>query len=220
MSRSATNNRSNPLKRNWRGPEEDSSFAAVCGSAAPAVTAGNTIRVESTSPLKADLVLKVAFIKSLPIASRPFLTPLAESALCKFATFFYADEKAKETKFNPSYVPSSAKKLGIVLQAMPEEQESQGFKALRNELTADLKKFRSMITKEYVLKVSDMNVNAKRMRYHTAICKWMRGQAQAFLAQQGIKNYSKDVPIIDLIPKHQVDILVPLGVTTKKFLAA
>jgi hypothetical protein len=80
-------------------------------------------------------------------------------------------------KSDPSYVPSSAKNLGIVLQAMLEVQESQGFKALRNKLIADLEKFRSMITKEYVLKVSDMNVNAKRMRYHTAICKWMQGLA-------------------------------------------
>jgi hypothetical protein len=115
MSRSATNNRSNPLKHNRHGPEEDGGFAAVGSCAAPAVTAGNTIHVESTSPLKAALVLKVAFIESLPITSRPFLTPLAESALRKFATFFYADEKAKETKSDPSYVPSSAKKLGIVL---------------------------------------------------------------------------------------------------------
>jgi hypothetical protein len=139
--------------------------------------------VESTSPLKAALVLKVAFIELLPITSRPFLTPLAESNLCKFATFFYADEKAKETKSDPSYVPSSAKKLGIVLQARPEVQESQGFKALCNKLTADLEKFQSMITKEYILKVSDMSVNAKRTRYHTAICKWMQSLAQAFLAQ-------------------------------------
>ncbi len=80
-----------------------------------AVTAGNTICVESTFPLKAALVLKVAFIELLPIASCPFLTPIAESALRKFATFFYADEKAKETNSNPSYVSSSAKKLGIVL---------------------------------------------------------------------------------------------------------
>jgi hypothetical protein len=133
--------------------------------------------VESTSPLKIPLVLKLAFIELLSIASRLFLTPLAESALHKFATFFYADEKAKEMKSDPSYVPSSAKNLGIVLQAMLEVQESQGFKALRNKLIADLEKFQSMITKEYVLKVSNMNVNAKRMRYHTAICKWMQGLA-------------------------------------------
>jgi hypothetical protein len=118
MSRSATNNRSNPSKRNWRSPEEDGNFAAVSGSAAPAITAGNTIRVESTSPLKAALVLKVTFIELLPIASCPFLTPLTESTLREFATFFYADEKAKETKSDLSYVPSSAKKLGIFLQTI------------------------------------------------------------------------------------------------------
>jgi hypothetical protein len=171
MSRSVTNNRSNPSKCNRHGPEEDGGFAPVSGSAAPAVTAGNTICVENPSPLKTALVLKVAFIEFLPIASHPFLTPLAESALREFATFFYADIKTKETKSDPSYVPTSAKKLGIVLQAMPKVQESQGFKALRNELATDLEKFHSMITKEYVLMVSDMNVNAKRTQYHTAICK-------------------------------------------------
>jgi hypothetical protein len=54
---------------------------------------------------------------------------------------------------------------------MPEVQESQGFKTLRKELTADLEKFRSMITKEYILKVSDLNVATKKMRYHVAVCK-------------------------------------------------
>ena len=174
----------------------------------------------SISPLKAALVLKVTFIESLPIASRPFLTPLAESALREFAAFFYADEKAKETKSDPSYVPSSAKKLGIVLQAMPEVQESQGFKTLRNGLTADLEKFRIFITKEYIIKANDLNVAAKKMRYHVAVCKWMRGLAQAFTAQQGVNNYSEVVAIIDLIAKHRDDILVPLGMTTKTFLAA
>ena len=129
MSRSATKN-SSPSKRSRRAPEEDGGCAAAGGSPARADTAGDTTSVPSISPLKAALVLKVTFIESLPIASRPFLTPLAESALREFAAFFYADEKAKETKSDPSYVPSSAKKLGIVLQAMPEVQESQGFVAV------------------------------------------------------------------------------------------
>ncbi len=48
----------------------------------------------------------------------------------------------------------------------------------------------------------------------------MQGLAQAFTAQQGVNNYSEDVAIIDLITKHRDDILVPLGMTTKTFLAA
>ena len=128
------------------------------GFAATPDAAGNTKKEGSTSPLSAALVLKATFIESLPKASRPFLTPLAESALREFASHFYAEEKAKETKSDPNYVPSSAKKLGIVLQAMPEVQESQGFKALRNNLTADLEKFRAMITQEYILKANDMNI--------------------------------------------------------------
>ena len=77
-----------------------------------------------------------------------------------------------------------------------------------------------MITKEYIIKVSNLNIATKKMRYHVAICKWMQGLAQVFTAQQGVKNYSKDVAIINLITKHRDDILVPLGMTTKTFLAA
>jgi hypothetical protein len=85
-------------------------------------------------------VLKVNFIELLPIVSHPFVTPLAKSALRKLACLFYAEEKAKETKSDPSYVSSSVKKLEIVLQGMPEVQESQGLKTLCNNLTEDLEK--------------------------------------------------------------------------------
>jgi hypothetical protein len=118
--------------------------------------------VETISPLSAALVLKVNFIESLPLASHPFLTSLTESALRKFACHFYAEKKAKEAKSDPNYVSNSAKKLRIVLQAMPEVQESQGFKALRNDLAAELEKFRLMITQEYVLKANNLNVDAKK----------------------------------------------------------
>jgi hypothetical protein len=57
---------------------------------------------------------------------------------------------------------------------MPEVHESKGFKTLHNNLTADLEKYRAMITQEYVLKANDLNVEAKRTRYYTAICKWIR----------------------------------------------
>jgi len=228
MSGSATV-RVSPSKRSRRS--NDNGSAAVGGSAAngsavgggSAATpdaAGNTKKVATVSPLSAALVLKVTFIESLPIASRPFLTPLAESALREFACLFYAEEKVKETKSNPNYVSSSAKKLGIVLQAMPEVQASQGFKALRNNLTADLEKFQEMITQEYVLKANDLNVEAKRTRYYTAICKWIRGLAQAFIAQQNIYNYNEDVAVLDLIAGNQDDILVSLGIPLPKFLAA
>jgi hypothetical protein len=85
-------------------------------------------------------VLKVNFIELLPIVSCLFLTPLAKSALHEFACLFYAEKWAKETKSDPSYVSSSIQKLEIVLQAMPEVQERQGFKTLRNNPTMDLEK--------------------------------------------------------------------------------
>ena len=52
-----------------------------------------------------------------------------------------------------------------------------------------------MITLEYVLKANDLNVKAKRTRYYTANCKWIRGLAQAFIVQQNIYNYSEDVAV-------------------------
>jgi hypothetical protein len=141
-------------------------------------------------------VLKVNFIELLPIASPPFLTPLAKSALSEFACFFYAAEKAKETKSDPSFISSFVKKLEIVLQAIPKVQENQGFKALRNNLTVDLEKNCAMIMQNYVLKVNNMNVEAKRERYRAAICKWIHGLAQTFITQHSINNYNEDVAVM------------------------
>jgi hypothetical protein len=77
-----------------------------------------------------------------------------------------------------------------------------------------------MITQEYILKANDMNVEAKRSRYNAAICKWIRGLAQAFIAQQNIYNYNEDVAVLDLIAGNQDDILVLLGIPLPKFIAA
>jgi hypothetical protein len=112
------------------------------------------------------------------------------------------------------------KKPWIVLQAMPEVKESQGFKTLCNNLTADLEKMYAMILQDYVLKANDMNIEAKRERYCAAICKWIGGLAQAFIVQQDVNNYNEDVAVMDLIASAQDNILVPLGITLPKFLAA
>ena len=222
--------RRSPSKRTRRN--NDSGCAAAIGgsaangsavggsSAASLDTAGNINSDGILSPLKAALMLKATSLESLPIASRPFLIPLAESVLREFATLFYAEDKAIETKSDPNYVSSSAKKLNIVLQAMPEVQESQGFKTLRSDLTADLEAFRAKITKDYVLKANDMNVEAKRTRFHHAICKWMRGLAAAFIAQTGVNSYNEDVAVMDLIAAHQDDVLGSLAIPLPTFLAA
>jgi hypothetical protein len=103
---------------------------------------------------------------------------------------------------------------------MPEVQESQGFKTLRSNLTADLEKFPAMITTEYVLKANDLNVEAKKIRYFTAVCKWIRGLAQVFIAQKNIRNYSEDVAVLDLIASNQDKVLASLGIPLPNFLAA
>jgi hypothetical protein len=77
-----------------------------------------------------------------------------------------------------------------------------------------------MIMQDYVLKVDNMNVEAKRERYRASICKWIHGLAQAFIPQHGINNYNEDVAVMDLIASALDNILVPLGITLPKFLAA
>jgi hypothetical protein len=74
--------------------------------------------------------------------------------------------------------------------------------------------------KEYVLKANDMNVKAKRTRYHFAICKWIRGLAVAFVVQQGISNYNEDVVVMDLLASSQYEILALLAIPLQNFLAA
>jgi hypothetical protein len=89
------NQRRNPSKHTQQGNDSGSAAngSAVGGSsAAPSDAADNTNQAGNTYPLKAALVLKVNFIELLPIASRPFLTPLAKSTLREFACHFYAEE--------------------------------------------------------------------------------------------------------------------------------
>jgi hypothetical protein len=98
-------------------------------------------------------------------------------------------------------------------------QESQAFTTLRDELTADLEKFRMHVTRTYVLVASDMTVDAMKTRYHASICKWIRGIATVFIAQQGIENYNEDAAIMDIIAIDQDTLLVPLGLTIPQFLS-
>jgi hypothetical protein len=77
-----------------------------------------------------------------------------------------------------------------------------------------------MIMQEYGIKANNLNVNAKRTRYYAAICKWIRGLTQAFIAQQNIYNYNNNIAMLDLIAGNQDDILVLLGIPLPKFLAA
>ena len=58
-----------------------------------------------------------------------------------------------------------------------------------------------------------------KTQYHTSICKWIRGLATVFIAQQGIKNYNGDVAIMDIIAINQDALLVPVGLTIPQFLA-
>ena len=110
---------------------------------------------------------------SLHLMSQPFLQPLSTSVLSKFATAYYAEAKHNETRSDQNYVSESVKGLGFLLQGLPEVEQSEGFKALRNDFTIDLEKFRMSIInyEKYVFPLNDLNVEAKRHRFHIALCK-------------------------------------------------
>ena len=165
-------------------------------------------------------MLKDKFIESLHIMSQPFLQPLATSVLSKFATAYYADEKHKETKSDQNYVSKAVKALGFPLQGLPEVEQSEGFKALRNDFTIDLEKFRMSIMQNYVFPVNDLNVEAKKNQFYIAFCKLLRGLATIYIAQCGITGYPEDVAIADLIAAKSDTVLVPIGLNTKQFLKA
>ena len=197
----------------------DSGSAAVGGSAAPTENAGNTNNaLKSKTPLQAALVSQKLSFASLPKVSHPFLMPIAEKTLREFATYYYAKEKANGTKSNPNYVASSARKLNIVLSTESNEQESQAFKTLRDDLTARLEEFRIEITRDYVIKAADITVNAKKTKFHAAICKWIRLVAKTFIVQHDIRGYNEDIAIIDLLMMKRDDLLCPLGLNLKEFL--
>ncbi len=122
--------------------------------------------------------------------SQPFLQPLATSVLSKFATVFYANEKHNKTKSDQNYVSKSIKALGFALQGLPEVEQSEGFEALHNDFTNDLKNFRTSIMQKYVFLVNDLNVKAKKHQFYIAFCKLLRGLATIYIVKCGINSLS------------------------------
>ncbi len=152
--------------------------------------------------------------------SQPFLTPLATSVLSKLATAYYAKEKHKETKLDQNYISKAIKIIGFPLQGLPEVEQSKGFKALHNEFTIDLEKYRKSIMQKYIFKVNNLNIKAKKNQFHITICKLLHGLATIYIAQCGIVNYRKAVAIADLILAKNDTVLLPLNMDLKKFLKA
>jgi hypothetical protein len=151
---------------------------------------------------------------------QPFLQPLTTSVLIKFATVYYANKKHKETKLDQNYVSKSNKASGFPLQELPEVEQSKGFKALHNIFTIDLKKFCMSIMQKYVFPVNDLNGKAKTHHFYITFCQLLRGLVPIFIAQCGIRGYSKDTAITNLVAAKNDTILVPINMNTKQFLKA
>jgi hypothetical protein len=92
-------------------------------------------------------------------------------------------------KLDQNYVSKAIKTLGFPLQRLPEVEQSKGFKAQCNDFTIDLEKFHKSIMQNYIFKVNDLNIEAKKNQFHIAICKLLRGLTTIYIAQCGIVNY-------------------------------
>jgi hypothetical protein len=81
-----------------------------------------------------------------------------------------------------------------------------------------LEEFRIEITRDYVIKAADITVDAKKTKFHAAICKWIRLVAKTLIVQHDIRGYNEDVAIVDLLMMKRDDLLCPLGLNLKEFL--
>ena len=61
-------------------------------------------------------------------------------------------------------------------------------------------------------------MDAKKTKFHAAICKWIRLVAKTFIVQHDIRGYNEDVAIVDLLMMKRDDLLCPLGLNLKEFL--
>jgi hypothetical protein len=72
----------------------------------------------------------------------------------------------------------------------------------------------------YIFKVNNLNVKAKKHQFHIAICKLLCGLATIYIAQCGIVNCPKEVAIANFIAAKNDTVLIPLNMDLKKFLKA
>ena len=179
----------------------------------------NSPAEKEATPLREALKLSLEYIATLHIGLTTFLSTLAEQCLKDYAVYFYAHEKNKGMRLDPTQVPTSIKKIRLTLHPLEEVKESEDFMALHTQLVAETEALQRKWTTEYAMVVDTWNCNALRRRCHFSICKKLRNAAKAFIAQTGIQKYSEDAAIIDLISTSRNTILTtPLPLDIREFL--
>jgi hypothetical protein len=128
-----------------------------------------------------------------------FLSTLSRASLTAYSEYHQNTLKNREANLTPHHIPTSVKKLKLVLQPLDELKGSEGFKALQDELDADLAIFHRKLTDKFVTPLNKMNENAYLKRFHISIYQYLRKATQGFIAQLDICNYSEDQAVVDFL---------------------
>lgn len=151
------------------------------------------------SPIAAALQVSARHIATLHSDLNEFLMSLSQASLTAYSEYHQNTVKNKELCLNPHQIPTSIKKLKLVIQPLDEIKESEGIKALQQELDADTEEFHRKLRDKYVIPINALNNKAFERRFHFTVLKMLRKAAQAFIAQLDINEYNEDTAVIDLL---------------------
>lgn len=164
---------------------------------------------ELPQPLVAAINVSAVYIATLHSGLTSFLTKFATASLTAYSDYHQNKTKNKEMHLDPTHIPTSIKKIKLVLQPLEEVQASEGFKALQSELELLTEEFHRKLTTRIAKPLNILNDEARLRRFQLSVCTLLRNAAQGFIAQLNIENYDADTAIVDLLATSPGDILAP-----------
>jgi len=163
---------------------------------------------ELPQPLEAATAVTQGYIATLHFGLQPFLTKLSRTCLVAYSAYHTHRLRTKEMSLQPPRIPSSVRKLKLVLQPLDELKESEGYKALQSGLDARMELIHRELTDEFLKPLHTMNTEALLRRFHISVCRLLRNAANAFIAQMDLTSkYTADQAIIDLLAHSPGDLL-------------
>lgn len=157
-------------------------------------------------PLEAANKVSAGYIETLHIGLQSFLTALSQKCLTAYSVYHYYNLKSREMSLHPHQIPTSVKKLKLILQPLDEVKESEGYKALQSELDVEMDTIHRKLTEKYVKPLDTMNSKAHLKRFQLAVCHLLRNATKGFMAQLDIKNYDVDTAVIDFLAQAPMDL--------------
>ncbi len=162
--------------------------------------------------------MKYHCIEMLHKALQPFLHNLTKTCLRNFASYYYKNAKHKEMHLNPNYIPVSCKKIVLTLQGIDKVKETEDYKSLCSHLAVRLEEIQRELTKDYAMKVNDMNRCTLWHQFLASFCKLLPKAAKVFIAQYRIEGYTEHQAVMDFVATVPDEALASIKIATPKFL--